>query len=292
MTESKATIAPNMPVITKVVVDFCDPQLRPGIRSDVRRNIVMLKDLPQAFHNYLMKDNDGKIVHWGSYPGAADPNTGQLFTRSPDHYNGKAIVLRKHDNTKGTKFNVPGAKGESVKIPVSDSSPDDAANISEYTGWILIKTFLRGQTYPEVELHRCDRTRAVFESPGYGSATIEIKGSKYWGSIDMTFAMPDSDYQNYIDTTRFNYLITREGPKLQFAPGMFEGEYAYSAGGLNVGKIDAKTAESNVEAHVRAEKEHTERLKKQPPSDEELAVLHEALIKQVSQDKIEDEVTA
>jgi hypothetical protein len=259
----------KLPTITKVLINYCDRNVKLGLRSTVNRLTVKLDGLSQEVKDQLWHE-DGKIHPFSTFMGSV-AGTGVLIYKFDDTYNGKDIELCLTSNDGQDKRDKASAQNGlgGVKFHTRSFS-HDGSNVSEFTEFIVIQTFLKDEKKPHVEIHPLNRRLAVFKNPKYGSATIKLEDSKFWDSVEMYYHIPDPRYTNYIGSDGFSYLNLRADIKVNLADSVFHHSPAAAMGGMGGGRGKVETtANSDVmklipdiirvkqaEAEMRKQKQH------------------------------------
>jgi hypothetical protein len=226
----------KLPTITKVLINYCDRNVKIGHRSNVNSLTVNLEGLSQEVKDRLWHI-DGKIEPAGSFMGPFE-GTGMLFYQLDDTFDGKDIELGLDaDNKQKNKRDA--LDGKVVKFSTVGWNTEHT-NVSETSEFIVIQTFLKDEKKPYVEIHPFNRRLAVFEDPKYGSATIKLEGSKFWGAVEMYYHIPNEQYTNYIGNNGFSYLNLKEGMSVNLSDKLFHHVPAAAMGGGNDSEVTDK----------------------------------------------------
>ena len=183
-------------------------------------------------------------------------NTGLLCYRNADSYGAPDVTLKFNEECTVT-----------TRLPASFFDRG-AMQISDWTAYIIIKTYFQGENAPEIEVHPLSRRLAKFKDPRYGSASVTLEGSRYWKSVDVYFPVSDPENINYITTNHFDYLNVKDDAALVFADSMFERVPAMAGGGGGGGdrKLKSSEAEALLPGILRIDEEFRAKLAAQTKS--------------------------
>jgi hypothetical protein len=261
--ELKAALADakDVPVITGVTVNFCDGELKYGLRSDVQCRYVKLAGINEAVEKRLFK-RKGKIVNVSSFPGGRDTTIGQLMTKGPDRYNGKDISMELID--KGIASKIAALKGEQLEF--SRGTMENCSNISENTEFIVIQTYLADKKEPDIEVLPCNRKMVkCFTRDKYESWEVELTDSKYWGTVKIYWQedKKENEYANNYPVHSFSSLYTKPNVKLNVHKKLCTtGTGCASGGGIYVGTMNSETANAFVAIESLQKQEETRQVQK------------------------------
>lgn len=242
--------------VTNVTINFCDRDFKNGLRSDVHRDLIDMKGNPSEKLLGRLRKKNGKLSLGGDHPmGSADK--GVLTYQLPDHYNGTDIELRINDNSGNKKEIQAGKSTAELSCSYKSKKTANTSNISEFTEFMIIKTYFEGESDPEVGLYPASRSNAVFKNPKYGSASIPIAGSEYWECVDMYYHVQDPEYENYISGNQFSYLRPKADAEIAFADEMFETSPACFGGGGS-GRLKLAAAEGLIDMILAIDKKYKE----------------------------------
>jgi hypothetical protein len=199
-------------LITAVMINFCDRDLKYGLRSNVRHVSVKLDNASEKLHNRLWK-KDGKIKNPLGFNGAyfqSMPNQGILTYKLDDNYDGKDIKLMFNDHDKQKLYPALGEQHD---------------NISDFTEYMVVKTYFQNKETPLVEIFHIPKgiAETLPKDRRYGMVRIKLSESTLWESIGLYYNLSHRrNEENFVNGIFFSYLNLKTDAQTLFTANMFE----------------------------------------------------------------------
>lgn len=244
----------SLPKITGIFINYMDRDFKSGLRSVINCLEVELKGLTEDVKEKLVMEynSETKLFEIETPWDFMGPHKGMgmLMFREPDHYNGPDLKLAAYDDRQGEMTEAAKeGKGTSKNVHFSvHGMESDHTGVSEFTEYIVIKTFFEDKKEPLVEICPLNRRLAKHEDPKYASSIVELKGSQIWGCVVMSYPHHDKNQRNNVVNNAFEYLILKENVKVDLSDDLFWNPPAAGMMGGGEQEVDEKEMKKHLDS--------------------------------------------